>query len=272
MKTLFDRTFCNRTLYLLALLFCCASFIQAQNTLDLNFTMSDYNGYNISCAGGIDGSIDLTVLNGTAPYTYVWSNGKTTEDITALVAGYYRVTVTDSQGETGEGEMTLDEPSKMLITLTPFEYPNQYNVSCNQCYNGSIDAEVTGAVAPYTYLWTDGTSTQDRYVLGAKDYILNVTDANGCVNRSETTTLREPDRNDWTMNGNSGSLPGLHYFGTNDQKDLLFKTHSVERLRIMSDGDLKFSDISLKGSALYIDSMGVLKSGGPPYPLSHRIR
>ena len=111
MKTLFDRTFCSRTMHLLALIFCCASFSKAQNTLNITFTISDYNGFNISCAGGIDGSIDMTVLNGTAPYTYVWSNGKTTEDITALVAGYYRVTVTDSQGETGEGEMTLDGPT-----------------------------------------------------------------------------------------------------------------------------------------------------------------
>lgn len=266
MKTLFDQTFCSRTMHLFALIFCCASFIKAQNTLNLTFVVSDYNGYNISCASGMDGSIDLTVLNGIAPYTYAWSNGKTTENITALVAGYYRVTVTDSQGDTGEGEMTLDEPKKMEINLTPFEYPNKYNVSCNQCYNGSIDAEVTGAVAPYTFAWSDGTTTQDRYILGARDYLLKITDANGCEDKSETTTLREPDRNDWTMNGNSGSLPGLHYFGTNDQKDLIFKTHSVERLRLLSDGNVQFSDISLKGSALYIDSMGILKSGGPPYP------
>jgi hypothetical protein len=53
---------------------------------------------NASCTGVSDGSIDLTVTGGVPGFTYAWSNSATTEDISALAAGIYSVTVTDSRG------------------------------------------------------------------------------------------------------------------------------------------------------------------------------
>ncbi len=65
---------------------------------------------NVSENGSNDGSIDLTVSNGIAPYSYNWNSGQTTEDISSLVAGEYSVTVADNNGCQDSLNITITEP------------------------------------------------------------------------------------------------------------------------------------------------------------------
>ena len=75
---------------------------------------------------------------GTAPYTYLWTSGDTIEDLTGLPAGYYRVSVFDVNNLMGDGSITLKEPEALKVLAEPFKYPNGANISCHDCYNGSI--------------------------------------------------------------------------------------------------------------------------------------
>ncbi|MBK9276306.1 MAG: SprB repeat-containing protein [Flavobacteriales bacterium] len=220
--------------------------------LSVQLDPSDHNGFTISCFGGKDGSIDLTVSGGTPPYTYEWSTGANTQDIFGVAAGYYRVAVYDSDTGYVVREITLSEPELLVGTATAFEYPNDFNVSCHSCYNGSIDAGAIGGVAPYSYEWRDGSTVEDRSGLGARDYTVVVRDANGCEAAGITLILREPQRNDWTMNGNAGTIPGPHYFGTSDNQDVVFKSNGIERLRLLGTGQVKLSGLG----------DGILKSSG----------
>ncbi|MBL0342654.1 MAG: hypothetical protein IPP71_18255 [Bacteroidetes bacterium] len=73
--------------------------------------------------------------------------------------------------------------------------------------------------------------------------------------------MNEPQRDDWTMNGNYNSDPATQFIGTIDNKDVSFRTNNLERFRIKSDGKISMSTFSGAGSKIvYADSLGVLRS------------
>lgn len=254
-----------------ALVLATLTAISAYSQLTLDLEPSEYNGYNISCAGLRDGAIDLTVSGGTPPYHFEWSTGASTEDVADLSAGYYRVGVTDNASNSEEAEITLTEPDGIKIEIVPYEYPNGYNISCYNCYNGSIAVTTTGGVTPYSYLWRDGATTEDRIGLGADNFQFVMTDANGCEVPSDIFSLRQPDRNDWTMDGNAGTNPPTQYLGTSDNKDVVFKTNGADRLKLLSTGEVRLPSLASGGYGLLIaDGNGGLKiltggGGGTEY-------
>lgn len=231
-------------------------------TLTVQATLSNHNGYNVSCFGGRDGAIDLAITGGQAPYSIEWSIGATSEDIADLPAGYYAVIVRDQVGTEFRGEYTLTEPENLEATASVYVYPNGRNLSCYQCFNGSISLQPAGGAPPYTNAWSDGVTTQHRYNLGAVQTHVTVTDANGCMWNSEIFTLTSPERSDWTMTGNAGSNPATHYLGTSDNKDLVFKTNGVEELRLNANGTVQVKNLGVPHgySLLLADSLGTLKS------------
>src|SRR5690606_3088507 len=70
---------------------------------------------DVTCNGGNNGAIDLTVNGGTAPYTFNWSNGANSEDISGLTATNYSVTVTDANNCTQNANFSINEPPAISI-------------------------------------------------------------------------------------------------------------------------------------------------------------
>ena len=233
-----------------------------QITLSVN--PSDYNGYNVTCFGSADGSIDLTVSGGTAPYTYTWSTGANTQDVSDLRAGYISVVVRDANANNARAELTLTEPPELRVDAVPYVYGTGYHVSCFNCYNGSVAVTASDGVPPYTYLWSDGATTEDRTQLDAGSYEVYVTDANGCLQKSGGLVLTQPERDDWTKSGNAGTVPGTHYIGTSDNKDVVFKSNGQEALRLKSNGDVKLSGSLNNFGLLFRDQDGIIRSGTFP--------
>ncbi|MCP4123056.1 MAG: T9SS type A sorting domain-containing protein [Bacteroidetes bacterium] len=140
-----------------------------------------------SCNGGDDGAIDITVTGGTPPYTYSWDNGDDTQDIDGLTAGDYSGTITDANGCTFSGTITVGEPDELTITTALVT-----DISCNGNSDGSIDIEVAGGTPPYTYSWSNEATTQDLEDLGLGVYVVNITDANGCILVSPGLIINQP--------------------------------------------------------------------------------
>lgn len=247
--------------FLFAGALCVAVTTASAQAPTVTLARSNYNGYGISCFGLKNGSIDATVTGGTTPYTYLWSNGATTQDLTALAAGYYKITVTDAALQVVTAEIMLTEPLTVKTVPTAYKYPNGYNVSCYECYNGSITVTVNGGVTPYAYLWSDAATTKDRTSLGAGNFTLKVTDNNGCVHWSALVPLTQPERKDWTMNGNAGTTPGTQFLGTTDAQDVVFKSNGTERLRLTSQGNVRLPELQFDSGyrLLAADSTGAVK-------------
>ncbi|HRD51641.1 MAG TPA: SprB repeat-containing protein, partial [Flavobacteriales bacterium] len=201
---------------------------------------------------------------GSPPYTFAWSNGASTEDVTGLPSGYYKFSVTDALNESASADITLVEPEQLKLAAEPYKYPSGHNISCHDCYNGSIDVSVFHGVPPYSYTWGDEVYTQDRSGLGALSYAVVVTDANGCEARSEKLLLTQPERKDWTMEGNANTNPGQHFFGTTDAQDVVFKSNGQEALRLLSDGRIKVGGNAIGFGPLHLGADGILRGGGFP--------
>ena len=140
---------------------------------------------NVLCNGSATGSATATITGGSVPYSYNWSNGITTSVNNNLVSGSYDVTVTDANACTVTSSITVTEPEKLLVTLTPAN-PTACGVS-----DGTVTSLVSGGVSPYTYSWNTGAITNSLSGLTTGIFSMTVTDVNGCE-KTESTALSDP--------------------------------------------------------------------------------
>ena len=141
---------------------------------------------NVSCFGLSNWSVNLVPADGTFPYTFLWSNLATTEDIVNVIAGTYSVTVTDAVGCQISGTYPVTQPQDLQITST------QTNVLCFGQFNWSVNTTITGGTTPYTYLWNNSSNNQNLSQENAGIYTLTVTDAQNCQEQL-TVTITEPN-------------------------------------------------------------------------------
>ncbi len=139
-----------------------------------------FNVDSVNCKGGSDGQIVIASSNGNAPYTYQWgaaANNQTGSIATGLAAGNYQVTVTDLTGCTVTASTTVFEPQAPLTA----SITNQNDATCNGDTDGSIEVDAQGATPNYTYLWNNAQTTSIATGIGAGQYTVTITDANGCT-------------------------------------------------------------------------------------------
>lgn len=130
---------------------------------------------NATCNGDTNGSIDFTMIGGTEPYVYVWSDGNTTANRSDLAAGEYTVNIIDGNGCELTKLYQISEPEVLTISSIIV------NKEDNGLSNGSVDISVTGGTGDLTYEWSNGATTAKIENLTAGEYSVIITDANGCT-------------------------------------------------------------------------------------------
>jgi len=167
---------------------------------------------DISCFGGSDGNATVGVTVGSGNYLFQWYDntfnpiaGATSSTISNQPAGTYQVIVTDLQGCGDTVSVTLTEPAAAVTAIvTPVI------TSCGG-NNGSISVSPSGGTAPYTYLWSNASTTDTIFNLAAGNYTVTVTDDNGC-----TLTGADSVKSSAVPIINLGTIKDVTCFGGND--------------------------------------------------------
>jgi gliding motility-associated-like protein len=139
-----------------------------------------------SCYGvGCDGSAQVIIFNGNAPYSYLWGNGDTLSSTSTLCAGMNTITVTDGGGCVDSSFFTVTEPTPIVASATG---------STLICVGNStpITGGATGGTAPYSYSWLGGLGaipTVNVSPMVNQTYSVVVTDANNCTPDTAMVTV-----------------------------------------------------------------------------------
>ncbi|MGP8216987.1 MAG: gliding motility-associated C-terminal domain-containing protein [Bacteroidia bacterium] len=136
------------------------------------------------CHDSCTGTATASAIGGASPYTYIWSNGATGSNISALCAGNYTDTVKDQNGCKAIDSAFIKPPSAISVTF------NDTLIGCNDSCNGKAFANASGGTPGYTYLWAgSGLTTDSLTSLCAGTYSITVTDKNNCVLDTATTLV-----------------------------------------------------------------------------------
>ncbi|MBL7805342.1 MAG: proprotein convertase P-domain-containing protein [Saprospiraceae bacterium] len=134
---------------------------------------------DVLCFNDDNGSVTANTQGGTPMYTFAWQtcagvSAGAGQTLNNLVAGCYRVTVTDANGCTATDSDVIDQPTAFVFSST------QDSVNCFGASDGGATLNVTGGTPGYTFKWDNGELTQTAVALNAGFHSVTVTDANGC--------------------------------------------------------------------------------------------
>ncbi|TNF48816.1 MAG: hypothetical protein EP305_04395, partial [Bacteroidetes bacterium] len=154
------------------------------NTVPDSPVISVVSSSNISCAGQIDGAIEISVTGGQTPYNGSWTpGGSTALQLTGLNSGTYIYSVTDANGCTDTESITITAPSPLAISGVVT------NIDCGVSL-GSIATTTTGGTGPFNYSWApNNQATPDISGLYPGNYSVTVTDANGCTDTESFSVI-----------------------------------------------------------------------------------
>ncbi len=155
-----------------------------------NFTV-DITDVQAPLCENCEGAIDISVIDGTAPFNFIWSNGATTEDITDLCSGDYLATVTDADGCIVELTIPVENDSQNPFSVSLFDF----EVCEGDCI--VAEPEIEGTANGLTFAWYDGSgqlidNVQNITLCTPGVYTVEVMNADGCIESATMNLVVTP--------------------------------------------------------------------------------
>ena len=142
---------------------------------------------HISCFGETDGSIDLNLVGGIAPLSITWADDSSAGiNRNNLASGTYNVLIEDATGCTITETFSIIEPNEIVLDAVVVNA-----IDCENPDSGSVDLQVIGGTPPFTFLWSNGTTSEDLQNVGANNYTVTVTDSRGCQEQKTVVVTRQ---------------------------------------------------------------------------------
>jgi len=149
-----------------------------------NVIAADVSVSNETCLDQGNGLLIINnISNGNAPYKIAWSTGVTGNVANNLTPGDYQLTITDASGCLFENNYTVTTES---VIDASFIISNVSSVNLN---DGSIEVSPVGGIAPYTFNWSNGASSQNLNNAGTGIYSVTITDVNNCSQFFDLLTI-----------------------------------------------------------------------------------
>ena len=145
----------------------------------------------VSCFGGSDGLINLSVSGGTPQYNYEWSGGQIIQDISGIEADTFTVTVTDANNCTASLSVEITQPGAVIFQNVELTGPTCYGYN-----DGSINITAQGGSGNYQYSFDGGTTysaDSENSDITAGNYTLRIRDDNGCESADSVISLNQPE-------------------------------------------------------------------------------
>ncbi len=139
-------------------------------------TTISLSGTNLNCNNDSSGTITPIASDGITPYTYNWSSGETTANISNAHARVYMLTLDDSTGCSSTQSITITEPSAISSTAVDNG-------------NGSATATASGGTGSYSFLWDNNDTSATATGLTSGIHTVTITDGNGCTDTTSVSIV-----------------------------------------------------------------------------------
>ncbi|MFN0015427.1 MAG: hypothetical protein ACKVU2_12845 [Saprospiraceae bacterium] len=138
------------------------------------------------CFGDSTGQIALSAQGSVPPYVFQQNGLPVASPVANLPAGTYSFLLTDANGCSQTLTATVIQPPPIALPLVAMD------AVCFGSSTGSVEAAAAGGAMPYSYLWSNGSTAKDLPAVAAGDYMLTLSDANGCT-ATASAVVEEPE-------------------------------------------------------------------------------